>query len=161
MTDYVPLPPQSAASAPTAGSLDLPAYGVGPVLAVKRFFQNYAKFTGRASRSEYWWVALAAFVVYTILFIVGIVLGAAGASIDSTGTSQPGPLFGVFIVLLAIVALACIVPNIAVSVRRLHDANFSGFLYFLVFIPSFGSLIVLILNVLPSNPEGARFDVKS
>ena len=49
-------------------------------------------------------------------------------------------------------------PSIAISVRRLHDGNFSGFLYLLHLIPYLGSLIVLILTILPSNPFGARFD---
>jgi uncharacterized membrane protein YhaH (DUF805 family) len=43
-------------------------------------------------------------------------------------------------------------------VRRLHDINFSGWFYFLAIIPGFGSIITLVFTLLPSNPDGARFD---
>jgi len=43
-------------------------------------------------------------------------------------------------------------------VRRLHDANLSGFLAFLLVIPFFGAIAVFIMMFLPSNPAGARFD---
>jgi uncharacterized membrane protein YhaH (DUF805 family) len=157
MTQYVPTPP-SAATQPAP--LDQPAYGVGPVEAVKRFFQNYAKFSGRASRSEFWWVMLAFAILYIVLAILGGVLGSVGSTVDSMGTVQPGPLFVVFGLLLLVVGLGIIVPNIALTVRRLHDANFSGFLYFIVFVPWIGSLAILIMNILPSNPAGARFDLR-
>jgi hypothetical protein len=54
------------------GSVPLwaPLYNAGPVVAVKRFFTKYADFSGRASRSEYWWVVLATSVDYIVLSIV-------------------------------------------------------------------------------------------
>jgi uncharacterized membrane protein YhaH (DUF805 family) len=54
--------------------------------------------------------------------------------------------------------LAILVPSIAVTVRRLHDANLSGAFYFLGFVPSVGGIILLVLALLESRPEGARFD---
>ncbi|WP_016995948.1 DUF805 domain-containing protein [Kocuria atrinae] len=66
---------------------------------------------------------------------------------------------GIFLSLLFLVfLLAHIIPSIALAVRRLHDANMSGFLYLLILIPFLGSLILLVFFVLPSNPAGARFD---
>ncbi|WP_217809183.1 DUF805 domain-containing protein [Agreia pratensis] len=54
--------------------------------------------------------------------------------------------------------LVSAVPTIALFVRRLHDSNLSGFFAFLVFVPLVNGLIVLILAVRLSVPEGARFD---
>jgi uncharacterized membrane protein YhaH (DUF805 family) len=50
------------------------------------------------------------------------------------------------------------VPTIAVGVRRLHDANMSGWLYLINFIPLAGAFVLIVLLVLPPKPEGARFD---
>ena len=44
--------------------------------------------------------------------------------------------------------------------RRLHDANYSGWFYLLSLIPGVGGLIILIFMVLPSHPQGARFDAR-
>ena len=69
-------------------SLDLPYYGIGFVDAVKRGFKKYATFTGRASRSEYWWWALFTFTGYLVLGLLAFALGTAtsrdgGRTLDS------------------------------------------------------------------------------
>ena len=64
--------------------------------------QKYATFKGRASRSEYWWFAL-------FMFLLGIV-GLISEIID------------------VIISLLILIPSIAVTVRRLHDTNRSGWL---------------------------------
>lgn len=167
MTEYgVPQPnvPQPAYAPQFAGPpagvdpLDLPYPGAGPVLAVKRFFQNYAKFSGRASRSEFWWVQLVFIVVYVVLGGFGLALGSASSVQRPDGNYEPGPAFIPFAVLLVIISLASIVPNIALTVRRLHDANMPGLLYLITFFPYLGSFVLLILNIFPSKPEGAVYD---
>ncbi|MCW2811346.1 MAG: hypothetical protein JWP61_1804 [Friedmanniella sp.] len=143
---------------PMAGepaSLDLPWYGISFVPAVKRVFQKYARFDGRASRGEYWWWALASGVVFSV---VGLIAGVLGAATSPDGGSTPGAGFTVIFGLFGLVWLAIIVPALAVMVRRLHDAGFSGWMALLLLIPSLGGLIVAVLCVLPSNPTGARFD---
>lgn len=129
------------------GTLDLPWYGIGFTDAVRRFFQKYARFDGRASRSEYWWSALGLFAIELVLY-VPLVIGAA------TKTTALAILAGV---LFVVFALAIIVPSIAIAVRRLHDAGFSGWLYLLSLIPCI-SLVVLVLLCLPSKPEGVKYD---
>nr|WP_263053678.1 DUF805 domain-containing protein [Brevibacterium casei] len=62
-------------------------------------------------------------------------------------------------ILMIIVMLALLVPTLAISWRRLHDANLAGPFWFLTFIPGVGGLIVLALMLMPSKPEGRRFDV--
>ncbi|MFK0004243.1 DUF805 domain-containing protein [Paenarthrobacter sp. NPDC090520] len=135
-----------------------PYYGAPIGAAVQRFFKKYTAFTGRASRSEYWWWALVAAVVGFVLNLLTTILGAAGATV-SNGTSVPGPGAVVGFILIAVWGLATIVPSIALTVRRLHDGNFSGWLVLLVLVPFLGALAVLVLTLLPSNPAGQRFDV--
>lgn len=152
------LPQQS--TAPVGGvPLALPYYGAPIGEAVKRFFTKYAVFSGRASRSEYWWWALVNFLVLAVLDIVALVSGGVPAiSADGTAAAPSG---GAVVVLLLIVVwgLATLVPGIALLARRLHDGNFSAWFILLAFVPFVGGIIVLVLTLLPSKPEGARFDV--
>jgi hypothetical protein len=50
------------------------------------------------------------------------------------------------------------VPNLALTVRRLHDAGYSGWLVLLGLVPYLGGLILLIFAVLPSSPTGVKYD---
>lgn len=68
-----------------------PYYGAPIGAAVKRFFKKYTAFTGRASRSEYWWVALALGVIGFVLQLLTGILGAAGSTVSANGTAVPGP----------------------------------------------------------------------
>lgn len=133
---------------------DPPLYGANPIQALSRFFRKYATFHGRASRSEFWWVALWGLLVFAVIYVTILV----GAITIGDGGGDPAPLVWTFGTIGGVVLLGTIVPGIAVTVRRLHDANLSGLLYLLSFIPSVGGLIVLILAVLPPQPAGARFD---
>jgi uncharacterized membrane protein YhaH (DUF805 family) len=140
---------------------DLPLYGAPPLTAYARFWRRYVVFSGRASLSEYWWTALLSSVIAAVLGIVGgILLGVGGAIARSGGglAAIPNALGAVLLFALVVFGVAQIVPAIAISVRRLHDANLSGLLYLLCLVPSVGWLIVLVFSVLPSNPEGRRFD---
>lgn len=132
-----------------------PHYGASFPVAAKRFFTKYATFSGRASRSEYWWWTLAAVAVSIVLNII-IGMGTTTSSLSSTPDFGPAAIFGY--VLLGIWGLATLVPSLALSVRRLHDGNFSGWLLLLLLIPFLGAIAVLVFMILPSNPAGQRFD---
>ncbi|SEH69995.1 MULTISPECIES: DUF805 domain-containing protein [unclassified Leifsonia] len=151
---YPTAPPASAGETP----LWAPLYGASFGQSIQRFFKKYADFTGRASRSEYWWWFLAYFIVDVVLYILMFSLGMVGASVNSDGTATLGPLYWVLFVVLIVWWLATIVPQLALTWRRLHDANLAGPFFFLGFIPFVGGIIVLVLTLLPSKPEGARFD---
>ncbi len=133
--------------------LDQPWYGIGPVPAVKRAFRKYARFDGRASRGEYWWFTLATSILAVIVFIPLAIVGQA----TDAGNQPPAGAI-IMLVLGLLVLLGLVVPSIAVSVRRLHDAGFSGLLYLINLVPYVGGLVMLVFMVLPSKPEGARFD---
>ena len=85
-------------------------------------FKKYADFTGRASRSEYWWFMLFLFLV------------SAGTSMISQVVS------GLF-------SLATLVPSLAAGARRLHDTNRSGWLQLLWIVPLIGWIIVIVFLV--------------
>jgi len=132
-------------------SAPLPGATIGQ--AVTRFFKKYATFSGRASRSEYWWWALVYFIVTGVL--TGLTY--TGTSFTENGMVT-GPLYWVFIVLSSAWGLAVIIPNLALLWRRLHDTNRPGGWFFLVLIPFVGGIILLVFVLLPSDPAGARFD---
>ena len=149
--------PNPYAPAPTgAADLSQPLYGAGIGDAVKRFFKKYATFSGRASRSEYWWWMLVNFAVITVLSTwTGI---AAAGSVDTVTGELTGSGFMVPYALLMIWSLATLVPGLALMVRRLHDGGFNGWLILLGLIPGVGGIAILVFSLMPSKPEGARFD---
>lgn len=143
----------NTASAP----LSQPLYGAGFGQAITRFFQKYATFTGRASRSEYWWFFLFNAIVGIVLYILAFALG--GPRVDTeTNTVVYGAGYWIFISIAAIWGLATLVPHLAIVWRRLHDTNRPGPLYFLAFIPFVGGIILIVLLAGATNPAGARFD---
>ena len=73
---------------------------------------------------------------------------------DRGRRSGPGASGGIAYLGLAV---ALFIPSLAVAVRRLHDANYSGALYLLVLVP-LGSIVVLVFLLMPSNPAGAQYD---
>ncbi|GAB3276167.1 hypothetical protein GCM10027449_15300 [Sinomonas notoginsengisoli] len=136
-----------------------PYYGAPFKAAVQRVFKKYATFSGRASRAEYWWWALVSGVVGIVL---NIITGAGMVnSTDAYGYSAPtpGPVSIVGYILLIVWGLAIIVPSLALTIRRLHDVNMSGWMVLLGLIPFIGGIIVLAFTLLPPKPEGQRFDV--
>jgi uncharacterized membrane protein YhaH (DUF805 family) len=143
----------------TSAPLSLPLYGASFGQAVSRYFKKYATFSGRASRSEFWWVFLFNAIIGIVIWILMLTLGLAGARVDeATGMAVPGPGYFVIVAIAGLWGLATIVPHLAVSWRRLHDTDKSGGFYFLGLIPFVGSIIVIVLLALESNPNGARFD---
>lgn len=91
----------------------------------KCVLENYANFSGRARRAEYWWFALANAIVYIVLFALM-------------------RISGIFVVLYIAYAIAIIVPGIAVAIRRLHDLGKSGWMLLISFIPIVGAIILLV-----------------
>ena len=161
--------PQYGAPAPSGPGgeppLWAPWYGISFPKAVGRFFKKYARFDGRASRSEYWWWVLAngiVFVVlYAVLFAFIVATGDTTTTSSATGvqasTNSTSPLIAIPGILFILWGLATLVPGLALSWRRLHDANFAGPFWFLVFVPV-GGIVVFVMTLLESKPEGQRFD---
>ena len=101
--------------------------------------KNYAGFSGRARRKEYWM-----FTLFNIIFLL------AASILDSLlGTEFGEGVYGLFYLLYS---LAVLIPGIAVSVRRLHDIGKSGWMLLIVLIPIIGWIWLLFLLVTDSNP---------
>ncbi|RII43607.1 DUF805 domain-containing protein [Galactobacter valiniphilus] len=153
--------------------LTRPLYGATFGQAIKRFFKNYVNFNGRASRSEFWWVALALGLLQLvpgILYTIGAGQVAATALqyADSNGNitdpqalaaaaAGPASLMMIGGLIMGLISLAIILPLLGLYWRRLHDANFTGLLT-LLFLTGIGGIVVLVLCALESKPEGRRFD---
>ncbi|AZZ50583.1 DUF805 domain-containing protein [Rathayibacter rathayi] len=137
--------------------LALPYYGAPPMAAVRRFFGNYLRFRGRASRAEYWWIILAGSIGSVLLQIAD----GGRWGLDPTLTPYPsGAPFQTAWVSIAAgaIGLATFLPSLSLVWRRLHDVNRSGLWILVGLVPIAGYLFLLILFVLPPRPEGARFD---
>ena len=106
--------------------------------AVGSGFRKYVVFNGRYSRSEFWW--------WELFVIIGAVVSAVADSI-----------IGTYLLLYAIWAIATFLPGLAVTVRRLHDRDKSGWWILIGFIPLIGSIILLIWFVSRGTDGSNRF----
>ena len=96
--------------------------------ATKLFFTRYVDFNGRSRRSEYWWAYLAIAIISAVL------------------TAVLGELAYIW-------TLATLIPNIAITVRRLHDIGKSGWWYLICLIPLVGAIILLVFMCLDSTED--------
>ncbi len=117
--------------------------------AIASGFTNYASMKGRASRSAFWYWVLFTFIVE----LPGVILASLNLS-EKNGLT----LMVVGVIYCGIVALALLIPNITIQVRRLHDINFSGGWWWFHLLGGIGSIILLVLNLMPSVDEGNRFN---
>lgn len=147
----------------TQTALGVPLYGATFPQAVSRFFRKYATFSGRASRSEYWWWVLANALVALAFNLVGSLVDTRWESrpIDvlspfaSAGLFSPAsPIGAVFL----LYATATVIPALALTWRRLHDSDRSGAWFFIFLVPLVGAIVLLVFTVLRERPSGARFD---
>jgi uncharacterized membrane protein YhaH (DUF805 family) len=94
--------------------------------------KKYAVFDGRASRQEFWMFVLINFIISVVLNVVSTTLG-------------------------AIYALAVLLPNIGVGVRRLHDTGRSGWWLLVGLIPIIGWIVLIVFFVQESQPGDNPF----
>ena len=97
--------------------------------AIRVCFTKYADFSGRASRSEYWWF---------VLFIVLV----------SVATSMVSP------VLSGIFTVGTLLPALAAATRRLHDTGRSGWWQLIAFVPVIGFIVMVVFLTQAGNAEG-------
>jgi uncharacterized membrane protein YhaH (DUF805 family) len=107
--------------------------------------KKYAVFSGRSRRMEYWY-----FVLFNIL--VSIVLGAIDGLLLGTRGSYVGAglLSGIY-------GLAILIPSLAVSVRRLHDIDRSGWWILIALVPLIGTIVLLVFALLEGTPGANRY----
>ena len=131
--------------------------------AYKNFFKNYAEFTGRSTRPDYWWVWLGNFILsipFWIIYFYTVFLSAVMDSIDDSVSEATFMVFGLVVIIYAVFYLAILVPTLALSVRRLRDAGFHWAFIFLRFAPM-GGIALLILHAMPtkeSEPQAVNVE---
>lgn len=111
------------------------------------FLQNYANFSGRARRSEYWLFNLAMYLVSLFIFVPMVLFAVAiiASSFKSSSLDGTVVLFLVILLIMFVFLLATLIPSLAVGVRRLHDTNRSGWWFLLSLIPLGGVIIYVFL----------------
>lgn len=104
--------------------------------SVSTCFSKYATFSGRASRSEYWW-----WMLFTLIpnFCAGFI---------------DGLIWGQSSVFSILVSLALLLPGLSVAVRRCHDTNHSGWWLLC-------PLYNLVLMLIPSDEGGNEYGILS
>lgn len=110
-------------------------------------YRRYADFGGRSQRMEYWMFTLFYWLVLMLcvaLMLAGLPWGEITGDKPSNPNALPGPPFWLGIGLMVVFLLGSLVPSIAVTVRRFHDQDLSGWLYLLNFIPYIGGLVVFV-----------------
>ena len=101
--------------------------------AIKHVFQNYATFSGRARRSEYWW-----------FFLFNSLVSSALARLSQIGDGS-----SLFTALASLWSLAMFIPGLAVAWRRLHDIGKKGSNWFWIFLPFAGLIMLLVWMIRP------------
>ena len=104
--------------------------------AIKSGFSNYANFSGRASRSEYWYFTLFSVIV-------------------NIGASLIDQILGIYIV-AGLAGIALIIPGLSMIWRRLHDVDKSGAWFFIIF-TCVGAIVLLVWYVTKGTAGPNRF----
>lgn len=96
--------------------------------------KKYFCFNGRASRKEYWYFTLASFIVVILAAVLGALIG------DDEGAD----------IVSSLAALALALPSLGLSVRRLHDAGYSG--WWVILAGLFGGVGSIVIGCLATKP---------
>lgn len=107
--------------------------------AISSCFNKYVQFSGRASRSEYWY-----------FWLFGLICSALSDMVEGRGQYGVGALSG-------LIALALVLPQLAVTARRLHDTDRSGWWMLLWLIPIIGWIVILVFLCQRPTPGQNRF----
>jgi uncharacterized membrane protein YhaH (DUF805 family) len=103
--------------------------------AVANMYRYYGTFTGRSSRSEYWYIWLFS----VILFVPFLLLTIANETLGAV-------VFGIY-------AFGTFIPSVALTVRRIRDVGISPYMIFLSLIPFVGGLLVTIICIFDSDSD--------
>ena len=113
------------------------------IQAYKNFFKGYADFTGRSTRSDFWWVWLMNSILFLPLYIFWFQMAWNDAG-------ETDPILGVATIsIYMILGIVFFTPSLAVKVRRLRDAGLHWAFIFLYFVPM-GGIALLVLLAMPT-----------
>lgn len=112
--------------------------------AYKNFFKGYVDFTGRSTRSEYWWIWLTNMILFVPFY------SAYFKALANPRNEAALMALGGIAIIYMIFGIALFLPGLALTVRRLRDAGFHWALIFIIFIPMVGPLVLLVLLAMPT-----------
>ena len=101
--------------------------------AIRDAFSKYATFSGRSSRSAYWWFYLFNILILIVALLVDLALGTSG-------------------IIYGLVGLGLLLPNLAVAARRLHDSGHSAWWLLIGILPLIGAIVLLVFTLQRSEP---------
>ena len=101
---------------------------LGPIDAIAISLKKYADFSGRATRSEFWWFQL----FHQICF---------------HGSQWVGQTLEMGNIIAGVVNLILILPLLSVQVRRLHDIGWSGWWVLAMYMTAFSGLGIAVFNL--------------
>ena len=114
--------------------------------------RRYADFSGRSRRREYWMFFLLNLLISLAVWARLAVTFLAGMS-ETEMTVVMTPVF----ILYALVVLAFMIPGLAVTVRRLHDTDRSGWTLLLALVPLVGAILLIVYYCTEGTPGPNRF----
>ncbi len=118
------------------------------ILAARSVLTNYSTFSGRASRSEFWWWVFLLMILLNITRLIDnvVIRPLLGFDVIQSINGQP---------LSLLVSLALLLPSIAVTARRLHDIGRSAWWLLIGLLPFIGTIMLLYFYVQPSDGNNA------
>ncbi len=106
--------------------------------------KKYARFDGRAGKKEYWYFSLFSFIIIIVLSVIDMMTGTFNVTV---GLGLSGGIY----------TLAVMIPGIAVSVRRLHDTDRSGWWFLINGIPLIGVIVFLVFTAQDGTPDNNQY----
>ena len=100
---------------------------------------RYVDFQGRSPRSEYWWFFLFNIILQIVIYVIAL------------GSPEVGGIIGL------VVGLGLFLPGLAVSIRRFHDLDKSGWWILIAFVPLIGFLLIIYWFCQRGTPGDNRF----
>jgi uncharacterized membrane protein YhaH (DUF805 family) len=140
-----PAPAPAAATAPAATKADKPfSY------FLRGLWKNYARFQGRARRTEYFGYNLFWTLILIVLLFADGLISTLYFGMYAGNEEAFTPILSFIYYILTLV------PGISITVRRLHDQNTSGWFYLITFVPYIGGIILLIVMFRDSRRESNK-----
>lgn len=130
--------------------------------AISEGLRKYCCFSGRASRSEFWWFMLFYYILAFGASFIGLCFNFSNymalASNPNTIMSADfaSTIMGLY-TLPGIVALTLFLPTLGLTFRRLHDTGRSGWWWLIGFVPLIGGIVLLVFTVEPSQMSTNKY----
>ncbi len=145
------------------------------IQAIKNVMIKYAKFSGRSRRSEFWYFKLLLFILYFLIAITQVSdnnkfiiedsnnfnttnnsteISNITDEIEEVIKNDPA---NIFTIISSIIGIIFFIPNLTITVRRLHDVGRSGWYVLIPIIPIIGYIILLYFCLCDSEEQANQY----